>query len=341
MKTTTIHPKTLRQAVGAGDIDVARSLLDAGADANAEGYPVLQLAAEQGDPAMIQLLVARGAALDGRNPRRRTALMIAAARALPDAVEALLALGCDADARDSAGTSALMFAAQVDSRDAVLCVKKIADKSNVSATNNKGRSALHVAADHGALESVEFLARVADLSKQDENGQTAFVCAMFRASSGFTEKNRGAEILGVLMQRASPEIVNAQDNRGRTALVDALKKGLASAARALTPITDCSIVDEEGKTALNVAAAIARSVIRPAAESKKTAWELVEMIAETAPDSALLREAELGLDLSHCPRLGARTEAIKIRQAIGKNEDSVAHQSGEPAAREDRSSRRL
>jgi ankyrin repeat protein len=99
----------LAVAAGYGRLEAARVLLDAGADpdrANGYGGTPLMLAAANGDPEVLRLLLGRGAALDaGTDPRTRgfTAFHAACFENQPECAEALVRAGCDVGLKDSDG----------------------------------------------------------------------------------------------------------------------------------------------------------------------------------------------------------------------------------------------
>lgn len=105
-------------AVNRGHSAVVGALLDAGADIElAAEFPAdvntpLTAAAGQGDLAMVQLLLGRGAQLDGRGRDGRTPLMTAVAGGQRDVAEVLLEEGADLEAAKADGTTALFWAAQ-------------------------------------------------------------------------------------------------------------------------------------------------------------------------------------------------------------------------------------
>jgi uncharacterized protein len=103
------------------DIDLAKGLLDAGADPNRAsrlGVRPLYLAASNGSADMIRLLIKAGADANAPGPYGETTLMAAVASGDVAAVEALLEAGAEVDARDPHyEQTALMFAARTGATD--------------------------------------------------------------------------------------------------------------------------------------------------------------------------------------------------------------------------------
>jgi ankyrin repeat protein len=102
-------------AAQANDVDMARMLLDAGADANLGnrfGITPLWMAATNRSPALVKLLLAHGAEASATLPHGETALMAAGRSGDPESIKLLIAAGADPNAREqSQGETALMWAA--------------------------------------------------------------------------------------------------------------------------------------------------------------------------------------------------------------------------------------
>ena len=92
-------PSTALVAAAHGRLEVARLLLDAGADpslAASDGLTPLMCAAGQGHPEVLGLLLGRGAVVDAAHPDSgATAFHQACFSNQPDCVEALARAGCD------------------------------------------------------------------------------------------------------------------------------------------------------------------------------------------------------------------------------------------------------
>ncbi|MFQ5929039.1 MAG: ankyrin repeat domain-containing protein, partial [Acidobacteriota bacterium] len=83
-------------------------LLAGCADVNKE----LVAAAEQGDTATVEALLAKGADANTQTTGGMTVLILVAQKGHTDAVQALLAKGADLNARDNDGGTALIHAAE-------------------------------------------------------------------------------------------------------------------------------------------------------------------------------------------------------------------------------------
>jgi hypothetical protein len=94
-----VVPSTALVAAAHGRLEVARLLLDAGADpslAASDGLTPLMCAAGQGHPEVLGLLLGRGAVVDAAHPDSgATAFHQACFSNQPDCVEALARAGCD------------------------------------------------------------------------------------------------------------------------------------------------------------------------------------------------------------------------------------------------------
>ena len=113
----------LMWASQANDLDMARMLLRAGADANLGnryGITPLWLAATNRSPALVALLLEHGADAGRGLPHGETPLMAAARSGDAESVRLLLAAGVDPNvAEASLGETALMWAAAEDQADAI------------------------------------------------------------------------------------------------------------------------------------------------------------------------------------------------------------------------------
>ncbi|MFO1271887.1 MAG: ankyrin repeat domain-containing protein [Rubrivivax sp.] len=100
----------LMMAALRGRLEWSRTLLARGAAVNREGWAPLHYAASGPEPAVVALLLERGAALEARSPNGSTALMMASRYGSEASVDLLLARGADARLRNQAGLDAAAFA---------------------------------------------------------------------------------------------------------------------------------------------------------------------------------------------------------------------------------------
>jgi ankyrin repeat protein len=109
------HPNThLPVVIANGRLEATALLLDRGGDPNlpdTAGATMLMAAAGMGHPALVELLVRRGADLDATEPAKGlTALHIACWKNKPDCVEALVRAGCGMAAKAKNGRTAKQLA---------------------------------------------------------------------------------------------------------------------------------------------------------------------------------------------------------------------------------------
>jgi ankyrin repeat protein len=106
----------LMMAALKGRLEWARRLLDRGAKPQRDGWSPLHYAATGPEPKVVELLLARGAAVEARSPNGSTPLMMAARYGSETSVDLLLARGADARTRNDQGLDAAAFA-RAEGRD--------------------------------------------------------------------------------------------------------------------------------------------------------------------------------------------------------------------------------
>jgi ankyrin repeat protein len=100
----------LMMAALKGQTELARKLVDKGADVNKPGWAPLHYAATRGHLQIMDLLLENHAYIDAESPNKSTPLMMAAFYGTPEAVRLLLEAGADPTLRNELGLSAIDFA---------------------------------------------------------------------------------------------------------------------------------------------------------------------------------------------------------------------------------------
>ncbi len=240
-------------AARAGDVETARVLIDAGADPNdaaASGTSTLVIAAHSGHGRLGIYLLEQGA-----NPNAAgagyTALHAAVLRSQAELVDALLAHGADVNAVVEHGTPGRRFSADFSIRHQLI-----------------GANAFWLAARYGEPEILRSLAaRDASARIMPGNGMSALQAAMGIPRNA--AENRRNQVDAPELDRADLERitfdlteqileagveVNLADERGNTALHDAVRSGFASVVDLLASHgANLDAINERGETPLALA----------------------------------------------------------------------------------------
>ncbi len=167
------YASDLRDAVFDGHPGAVRVLLANGADINGAGgdRPPLCDAAWRQLPEMVTLLLDRGANVNARGTRGRTALHEAARWGGEHITRLLLARGADIRARDDRQQTALHLAASSSATEVVMLL--LSAGADVQARDCDGACPLHSAAGEGAVEVAKLLlGKGADVQAAAQDGST-------------------------------------------------------------------------------------------------------------------------------------------------------------------------
>jgi ankyrin repeat protein len=210
-------PRTLlHKALLHGNFEITALLLAQGADPNEvimterEGTP-LHIASKNNKPEMVNLLIAHGAAIDGRDKDGNTPLHFATWYAWhsQDVISVLLAHGADVGARNHTGATPLHHVARWFGSDHHELAKSLlAHGAVVNAMNNVGETPLHWAAcvyQDSGLFMVKFLL---------ENGADVNVTSKFWRCSLHNAIHHDNEGVVALLLKHGAE-VGALDTRER------------------------------------------------------------------------------------------------------------------------------
>lgn len=100
-----------------GQLDIAKRLIDQGADVNKTGWTPLHYAATRGHLDLMNLLLEKNAYIDAASPNGTTPLMMAAFYGTPSAVKLLLESGADPLLRNQKDLTAIDFAQRANRAD--------------------------------------------------------------------------------------------------------------------------------------------------------------------------------------------------------------------------------
>ncbi|MEJ2702644.1 MAG: ankyrin repeat domain-containing protein, partial [Sedimentisphaerales bacterium] len=248
----------LHQAVIAGDIERAKSLLSDGADVNAKdekGNTPLHLVAKYGykKQNIAELLIAHGANVNARNRDDWTPLHFLAWRSYEgylDIARLLIAAGSDTRARDKDEYTPLHYAAVAGSQSMIELL--LAHGSDINSRGCRGRTALHEAVDWPRDAGVKaLLANGADINTKDDNGRTALHHALFYGNKDLAE---------LLITKGAN--VSAGDSYGCTPLHFAALRGMGETVEALLARgADANAKANSGATPLHYAARYGREKV--------------------------------------------------------------------------------
>jgi hypothetical protein len=238
-----LRPADLVSAAACGDVDAVDKLLALGlpiGHVDAQGATALVRAAGNGHAAMVAYLLDHGADAAQSAATGATALSAAVSAQQGEVVDVLLDHGVAVDQRLVGGGTALMIAAAFG--HAGIAAQLLAHQADVDAEDERGTRALHAAAQFAFQSSDNLQAQRifelllehgATIDARNSLGQTALLLLLgARADPGSRANQKQLlELLSPLIRRHAD--LNAQDQRGVSALHACAMHGLLLPARAL------------------------------------------------------------------------------------------------------------
>jgi ankyrin repeat protein/TolA-binding protein len=218
----------LQHAAAAGQLVVARFLLDNRADVDAKdgsGRSPLHQAAENGHKGMVELLLAKKAGIQTGDDIGKTPLHVAAEKGFKSIVELLLDNGANVNATTKDNATALHFAAANGFKSVAEVLLAHRADPNISgylysAGKNFYGTPLHAAAYRGDRALAELLlANKSEVDAVNRDGATPLDIAAFTGATGVAELllSHGADVNAVTSERAyqgwTPLIYAVNENK--------------------------------------------------------------------------------------------------------------------------------
>jgi ankyrin repeat protein len=178
IKTDSPFGGPLEVAAWSGNPAVVQLMLDRGATFSklrGDGYTAVMTAAENGNLKVLNILIEKKANVNAADGYGMTALAHASRRGQTEAARRLLEAGAQVDTVDTAGRTPLMYAAQNGNTEIVKLL--LAKGAKAAAKDKRGDTALILAAKYSGNAAIASLLR-ADVGIKDAKGRTASSLAL-------------------------------------------------------------------------------------------------------------------------------------------------------------------
>jgi ankyrin repeat protein len=283
------HESPLLVAFIKNDIGTASSLLQRGANANAQDrrdMSPLHHASQGGRVDILQLLLDHGADVNVRDWADITPLGWTSRAGEIEASRLLLQRGANVNSQNVLGESALHYAARCGHLNAVRLL--IESGANIDLQTKRGSTPLYFASNEGYVKSAELLIQHgANVGSRDNSGCTP----LHRAS-----KMGHVQLAELLIQHGTP--VNYHDNKGTTPMHLAACNGHLDIVKLLVGCgADPNIHDDNDETPLDLATDNEKLEVANFLSPLTTF--LVEEVESTASSVSSSASSEVGCSSRH------------------------------------------
>jgi ankyrin repeat protein len=229
------------------DVELVRVLLEHGANVGTEdeeGRTPLHGATANGSVELVRVILEHGADINAQTNDNSTPLLVAAKYGITEVVRALLEHGANVGTEDGEGRTALHEATRT--WDVELVRMLLEHSADVNARTKDSSTPLLVAVTFGSVEVVQMLIKHgADVSAEDEKGRTPLHGAA-------VNRNRSVDLVRVLIEHGAD--INTRFNDSSTPLHKVAANGSAEDVRVLLEHrANVDAQDEKRRTPLHEA----------------------------------------------------------------------------------------